>query len=315
MAKKNENIIPESNVIVRKEVFTDEHIRQCIFTIRGVQVMVDRDLATFYDVSTSRLNEQVKRNVKRFPQHFRFQLTETELSELIAKCDRFKMLKHSPFCPYAFTEQGVSQLSSVLKSERAINVSIQIIDAFVTMRRYIAAHAGILQRIDTIETRQLEDHRWQMHMEKRFDNLLNRLDDGSLKHKLGIFFENQMFDAFVVVEELAKRCKKRLILIDDYVDGEVLERFRLRAEGATVDVYVQNIHQTSAMKQAFEVYHRQYPNEHVELHTFNLSHDRWMIVDDEVYHFGASIKDLGKKWFEVSRITEYTADELIVRIN
>ena len=134
MAMNNENIVHETSTLVQREVFSDEHIRQCIFAIRGVQVMLDRDLAMFYDVSTSRLNEQVKRNVKRFPEHFRFQLTEAELSELIAKCDRFKTLKHSPSCPFAFTEQGVSQLSSVLKSDRAIEVSIEIIDAFVTMR-------------------------------------------------------------------------------------------------------------------------------------------------------------------------------------
>ena len=114
--------------------------------------------------------------------------------------------------------------------------------------------------------------------------------------------------------DVAKCDFKIWVKLDDYVDADVLERFRARAVGATVDVYVQNIHKTRAMETAFETYHRQYPNEHVELHIFNLSHDRWLIIDEEVYHFGASIKDLGKKWFSVDRITEYTADELIARL-
>jgi len=296
--------------------FSEEDIRHRIYTIRGVQVMLDKDLAELFEVTTGALNQAVKRNIARFPERFMFQLDEQEFAiwkSQIVITNSIKMgLRQRP---YAFTEQGVSQLSSVLKSKRAIAMSIRIIDAFVAMRRYLVANAGLLQRLEHIEIKQLENEQWKLKVGERFDQILDRMEDGSLKHKLGIFFNNQMFDAYVVVEEIVKRCKLRLVLIDDYVDGDVLERFRARSKGATVDVYVQNIHKTRSMETAFEAYHRQYPTEHVELHTFNLSHDRWLIVDDEVYHFGASIKDLGKKWFEVSRITEYTADELLARIH
>lgn len=309
--------MPKHNDIVKLEPqgWLVGDIRSCIFTIRGTQVMLDKDLAVFYGVSTSRLNEQVKRNIKRFPERYRFQLTQAELNELIANCDRLKTMKHVPSLPYAFTEQGVSQLSSVLKSDRAVEVSILIVDAFVAMRRFIAQNAGVFQRIDQIEKHLIWTDNKVDETNLRIDHVLDKMEDGTLKHKLGVFFENQMFDAYVLFEKLVKRARIRIVLIDNYVDGEVLERLQIRQKGVSVDVYVQKQHKTRCMETAFNTYHQQYPSEHVELHVFNHSHDRWLIVDEEVYHFGASIKDLGKKWFEVSQITEYSADELLSRLN
>lgn len=200
MAENNDIAIAKSEEPIIASVSEDD-IRGRIYTIRGVQVMLDKDLAELYRVETKYINRAVKRNPNRFPDDFVFQLTQAEWKILKSQIatSRFQngTLNDSRFqngtlksgrgsnlkyMPYVFTESGVGQLSAVLKSEVADYVSINIQRAFVAMRRYIAAHAGILQRIDTIETRQLEDHRWQMHMEKRFDNLLNRLDDGSLKH-------------------------------------------------------------------------------------------------------------------------------------
>lgn len=309
--------------------FSEEEIRHRIYTIRGVQVMMDRDLAILYQVQTGHLNEAVKRNKERFPEDFMFQLTKEEwglLKSQSAIANDIDTLKSqsaiaksgrggSRTLPFAFTEEGVSQLAGVLRSDVAVQVSVRVHRAFVAMRKFIAQNAGAFQRLDQVERHLILTDAKLDETNSRIDRVLDQMENGQLKHKLGIFFENQMFDAYVVVEEIVKRCTKRLVLIDDYVDGEVLERFRVRKQGATVDVYVQNIHQTRTMQSAFDTYHRQYPTEHVELHTFNLSHDRWLIVDDEVYHFGASIKDLGKKWFEVSRITEYTAEELIARLN
>lgn len=308
MPKKNDivTLAPQGWIV--------KDIRSCIFTIRGMQVMLDKDLAAFYGVSTSRLNEQVKRNIKRFPERYRFQLTQTELDELIANCDRLKTMKHVPSLPFAFTEQGVSQLSSVLKSDRAVDVSILIIDAFVAMRRFIAQNAGVFQRIDQLERHLILTDSKVDETNLRIDHVLDKMEDGTLKHKLGVFFENQMFDAYVLFEELIKRGQHRIVLIDDYVDGEVLERLQVRKHSVPVDIYVHKQHKTKCMETVFSTYHQQYPSEHVELHVFNHSHDRWLIIDNEVFHFGASIKDLGKKWFEVSKITEYTADELLERI-
>lgn len=318
--------------------FSEEDIRHRIYTIRGVQVMLASDLAMMYEVETKRINEAVKRNPMRFPDDFYFQLTKDEWvclksqnatmnvdsfsvgydEEELSRPQNATMNRgrghNIKYLPYVFTEEGVGQLSAVLKSDVAAMVSVRVQRAFVAMRRYLMANAGIFQRLESLEQFRLEARNNLQLVDKRFEDILDRMDDGSLKHKLGMFFDGQMFESYSLVEELVKRASKRVILIDDYVDAGVLEHFRMRGENATVDVYVNKIHQTYTMKDTFEKYHCQYPTEHVELHTFNKAHDRWLIVDDEVYHFGASIKDLGLKWFSVNLVKEYTADELIARL-
>lgn len=297
------------------DIYNQEAIQSRIYTIRGVPVMLDRDLAELYQVTTSALNQAVKRNIGRFPEDFMFQLTDEETENWKSQfviTNSIKMgLRHNP---YAFTEEGVSQLSSILRSSIAVEMSVRIHRAFVVMRKFIANNAGIFQRLEHMELRQLESDQRINDTNSRIDQILDRMDDGSLKHKLGMFFDGQMFESFSLVEELVKRAKRRVVLIDDYVDASVLEHFRMRQPGASVDVYVHQHHQTRTMLQTFRLYNQQYSGEHVQLHTFNKSHDRWLIIDDEVYHFGASIKDLGKKWFSVNLVTEYTADELINRL-
>lgn len=286
---------------------TQDNIQCRILTIRGCQVIMDADLAELYQVKTIVLNQAVKRNETRFPERYRFQLTETEKIQLITNCDRFANLKHSSFLPYAFTEQGVTQLSAVLRSDIAVEMSIRINDAFHAMRRFIANNAGIFQRLEAVELKQIST-------DKKINQILDKLDDGTLKQKLGVFFDGQMFDAFVLVEELISKATRRIVLIDDYVNASVLQRFHKRNAGVTVDCYVKSRYVTNDLQDAFSQYLTQYPNESTTLHTFEKSHDRWLIIDDTVYHFGASIKDLGKKWFSVDVITEHTADELIAML-
>lgn len=212
MAKKNEIAIAKSVEPIVASVSEDD-IRGRIYTIRGVQVMLDKDLAGLYGVETKYINRAVKRNPNRFPDDFVFQLTQAEWKILKSQIEtsRFQngTLKSGrgsnlKYMPYVFTESGVGQLSAVLKSEVADYVSINIQRAFVAMRRYLAKNAGLLQRLENVELKQLETENWKKEVGERFEDILNRMDDGSLKHKLGVFFENQMFDAFVVVEELAK---------------------------------------------------------------------------------------------------------------
>jgi len=324
---KSKEIVPasvSSKIVPLTNTFSEDDIRRRIYTIRGVQVMIDRDIALCYQVETKVLNQAVKRNVRRFPDRYMFQLTEEEFSNwksqfvttnymTLSEINAIKMGVRRP--PFVFTEEGITQLSAVLHSEVAIEASIRIIDAFVAMRKFLMQNAGVFQRLEQLERHQLQTDTRVEDANARIECVLNKLDDGSLKHKLGMFFDGQMFESFSLVEELVKRAQKRIVLIDDYVDAAVLEHLRMRAKAVVVDVYVNKMHQTAAMKNTFDVYHKQYPAEHVELHTFNKSHDRWLIIDDEVYHFGASIKDLGLKWFSVNRVTEYTANELINRLN
>jgi len=297
----------QTNTTQAMSIYTQNAIQSRILTIRGQQVIMDADLAEFYQVKTIALNQAVKRNESRFPERYRFQLTEEEKSQLITNCDRFRTLKHSSYLPFAFTEQGITQLSAVLRSDIAVEMSIRINDAFHAMRKFIMNNAGIFQRLEAVELKQIAT-------DEKIDEILNRLDDGSLKQKLGIFFDGQMFDAFVLVEELIQKATRRIVLIDDYVNANVLQRFHKRNAGVTLDCYVKSRFATQDLQDAIANYNTQYPSEVTTLHTFERSHDRWLIIDDTVYHFGASIKDLGKRWFSVDVITEQTADDLISRL-
>ena len=298
-------------------------IQKRIYTIRGVQVMLDRDIAQLYQVETKVLNQAVKRNGRRFPDYYMFQLTEEEWqnwkSQFVTsnymdaeEMQAIKMGVRRP--PFAFTEQGISQLSAVLKSDHAIQTSIRIIDAFVAMRRFILSNAGLFQRIESLEAFRIETRQGLKAIDERFDQIMNRLDDGSLKQNLGIFFDGQMFDAFVLVEELIQQARRRIVLIDDYITASLLQRFHKRNAGVTLDCYVKSRFATADIMDAISSYNAQYPSETTRLHTFEQSHDRWLIIDDTVYHFGASLKDLGKRWFAVDIITEHTADDLIARL-
>ena len=170
-----------------------DNIEPLIKVIRGQQVMLDRDLATLYGVETKRLNEQVKRNMERFPERFRFQLTKEEMNELVTNCDRFNSLKHSTVRSYAFTEQGVAMLSTVLRSETSIRVSIRIMDAFVAMRRFMVTNAEVFQRLSTMEYHQLEMQQHMQESDKRIEEVFRRLDEGNAKPKQGVFYIQQSY--------------------------------------------------------------------------------------------------------------------------
>lgn len=275
-------------------------IQSQIFTLRGKQVMLDRDLADLYNVEVKRLNEQVKRNIKRFPIEFRFQLNDAEKNELVANCDRFENLKYSSVNPYAFTEQGVSMLSAVLRSETAIKVSIKIINAFVEMRNFISANANIFQRLEKVEIKLVES-------DTKFEQIFKALGNKTIEQKQGVFYNGQIFDSYVLISKLIKSAKKSILLIDNYIDETVLNLFSKRRKNVEVKIYTKNI--TKTLKQDLEKFNSQY--EEIKLVKFNDAHGRFLIIDnDTIYHFGASLKDLGKKWFAFSKIENKTIEML-----
>jgi len=207
-------------------VIDDEQIKNRIYIIRNKQVMIDREIAEIFDVTTKRLNEQVKRNIDRFPPEFCFQLNETEKNELVANCDQLNNLKYSSVCPYAFTEQGIAMLTSVLRSDVAVKMSIQIINAFVNMRKFLTENGEIFKKIDILEKRQLS---FEIKTETKFENILNAIEDKSIKPKQGIFYNGQIFDSYVFVADLIKSAEKSIVLIDNYIDETVIKNvfFRL----------------------------------------------------------------------------------------
>ena len=269
-----------------------DDIQSRIFTFQGLQVMIDRDLAELYNVPVKRLNEQVKRNIERFPESFRFQLTDKEKPELVANCDRFEKLKYSSVNPYAFTEQGVAMLSSVLRSKTAINISIRIMQAFVDMKKFINTNAGIFQRLDKVEQKLIQSDEY-------FNKLFNALENRSIEPKQDIFFNGQIFDAYSFVSNLIRSANNSIILIDNYIDDTVLTLFAKRKKDINVVILTKNINKQLSLD--LKKYNKQYPG--VVLKEFAKAHDRFLIIDEkEVYHFGASLKDLGKKWFAFSKM-------------
>lgn len=275
-------------------------IENRIYTMRGVQVMVDRDLAELYGVETKRLNEAVKRNIERFPDKFRFQLTDDEKLKLVADCDRFKLLKHSSSNPFVFTEQGIAMISAVLRSETAIEVSIRIMEAFVAMRKYLVANAQLFQRIDRLEMSQLEANH-------KLDVIFKQLEDKAIKDNQGIFFDGQIFDAYVFISRLIKQARREIILIDNYVDETVLTLLDKRAECVGATIYTHTV--TKQLQLDVDKHNSQY--QPITIKSFRESHDRFICIDEKVYHIGASLKDLGKKWFAFSLMEDLIPSDLI----
>ena len=302
----------ESELVTNSDqlVFADK-IESLIKVIRGQQVMLDRDLATLYGVEVKRLNEQVKRNIKRFPKDFMFQLTKEEcLRSQFATLNEGRG-QHLKYMPYVFTENGVAMLSSVLRSDTAIEVNIRIMRAFTSMRHFLQNNAEVFQRLSTLEYHQLEMQQHLQESDKRIEEVFRRLDEGNAKPKQGVFYNGQIYDAYNFVSDLIKSAKKRIILIDNYVDETVLTLLDKREDGVSAFIYTQQINRQFQLD--IDRHNAQYPPINVE--TFRLSHDRFLCIDDDVYHIGASIKDLGKKWFGFSRMEILTPDELVERIN
>jgi hypothetical protein len=276
-----------------------DKIQNMIHTVRGVQVMLDMDLAELYGVETRVLNQAVKRNSGRFPEAFCFQLSDDEL-EILKSQFVMSSWGGRRSAPYAFTEQGVAMLSTVLKSKTAVHVSINIMNAFVSMRRFFLSNAQVFQRLDTLEKKQLVT-------ENKIDKVLNAIESNEIKPKQGIFYDGQIFDAYRFVSDLFRSAKKSIVIIDNYIDDTVLTHLTKRSENVKVIIFTKVI----SAKLALDVkkYNEQY--QPVEIKEFKNAHDRFIVTDgNTVYHFGASLKDLGKKWFAFSKMDIGAAEML-----
>ena len=268
----------------------DIDITKLIVVVRGQQVLIDRDIAMLYKVETKVLNQKVKRNVARFPERFRFQLTKQEMKELVTNCDRFESLKHSSSAPYAFTEQGISMLSAVVTSQKAVDTSIRIMDAFVGMRRYLSANAHIFQRLDRMERQQLENKQWMEQTDDKINLLMNKMDANSPKlFPEQIFGTGCVWDAWAFVSDLVRSAKQQIILIDNFVDDRVLSLLDKRDDGVTATIHTRY---NATFLTDLKKHNAQYREiQFVQLPHKN--HDRFFIIDDEVYLLGASVKDMG----------------------
>lgn len=263
------------------------NIENKILLIRHEQVMIDRDLAELYGIETKVLNQAVKRNIERFPADFMFSLNEMEKNELVTNCDRLKGLKFSTVTPNAFTEQGVAMLSSVLKSKTAVEINIQIMRAFIAMRRFLRSNAEIFAELKHLRQQQINS-------DKRIDELFSKMEKYAIDDMQGIFFQGQIFDAYAKFEQFIQSANKEIILIYNYVDLSVLQRLAKKQKKVNVIIYTDK--KTKLTQQDIQKFNAQYPN--LTLKYTNKMHDRFMIIDGKtLYHIGASLKDLGKKCF------------------
>lgn len=293
MAKKEQeqttNMIPV--------VAETKDIKSLIYVVRGQQVMLDSDLAMIYQVETKVFNQAVSRNIERFPENFRFQLTKEEFDTLRSQIATSDGRGGRRYRPYMFTEQGIAMLSGVLRSDVAVQASIRIMNTFVEMRRFIANHALLFEKVSDIELKQLE---YQKNTDEKFDKVFRYIEDHA-ESEQKIFFDGQIYDAFSLITSIIRKAQKEIILIDGYVDVDTLNILAKKNAGVDVKIYTYAIAQLTNRDAA--KFNAQYPT--LTVKKTQVFHDRFIILDGgTAYHIGASIKDAGKKCFAISLIDD-----------
>ena len=310
----------ENKLSIQSEI-SNEEIKNLIYTIRGKQVMLDSDVAMLYHYQTKRINETVNRNKERFPENFCFQLTEEEVKNLkkqstilnlgqennwsqIATSSKNENSKHRgrKYIPYVFTEQGIAMLSGLLKNNIAVQVSINIMNAFVEMRKFLMLNGQVFERLTNMEYKLL-DH------DKKFDIIFNQLQhEESIKQR--IFFQGQIYDAYSLIVDIIKKANKKILIIDNYVDDSILKM--LTKKKNNVEVVILTSNKSNIQDIDIQKFNKEYPI--LKIAKTNKFHDRFIVLDsEEMYHLGASIKDVGKKCFGINKIEDMEIIEKILK--
>ena len=318
----------EINNLIVQDNLSNEEIKNLIYTIRGKQVMLDSDVAMLYHYETKKINQAVKRNIERFPEKFCFQLTEEEFSSLRSQIVTLNKTtvqenfedsslrlqiatlnentgrdKHRKYLPYVFTEQGIAMLSGLLKNDIAIQVNINIMDAFVEMRKFLIVNGQLFERLTNVEYKLLEH-------DKKFDKVFDQLqNEENIKQK--IFFEGQIYDAYSLIIDIIKKANKKILIIDNYIDDSVLKM--LTKKNKNVEVVILTSNKSNIQKIDIQKFNKEYPI--LKVAETNKFHDRFIVIDNkEMYHLGASIKDLGKKCFGINKIEDLDIVEKVINL-
>ena len=299
------------------EIITKKNIKNMIYEVRGKQVMLDSDLAELYGCAngTKDINKAVKRNIERFPEDFYFKLSEKEIKNNMELCSRFhfgtlklKQGNNLKYLPHVFTEQGVAMLASVLKTEVAAKVSVNIMRAFVEMRKFINNNRDVFKRIISIENdlKLLNDK--QVHNDEKFEILFNKFNNEGIKEK--IFYDGEIYDAYSLLINIIREAKNKIIIIDNYIDKTIFDILSYKDENIKVEIWTKE----EKIKLDYDKFNLQYEN--VEIKKVNHIHDRFIIIDDnKLYHVGASLKDLGKKCFAINKMNKENIDYLMKKYN
>jgi len=318
----------EENKLLIQNKISNEEIKNLIYTIRGKQVMLDSDVAMLYHYETKKVNQAVKRNIDRFPERFCFQLTEEEFSNLRSQIVTLNQNtvhegnensslrlqianlnentgrgKHRKYLPYVFTEQGIAMLSGLLKNDIAIQVSINIMDAFVEMRKFLMLNGQVFERLTNVEYKLLEH-------DKKFDKVFNQLlQEENIKQR--VFFEGQIYDAYSIIIDIIKKANKKMLIIDNYIDDSVLKM--LTKKKNNVEVVILTSDKSNIQNIDIQKFNKEYPV--LKVAKTNKFHDRFIVIDNkQTYHLGASIKDLGKKCFGINKIEDIEIIEKIINL-
>ena len=303
--RKGREIMEENQLAIQNEL-SNEDIKNLIYTIRGKQVMLDSDVARLFEYATKDLNRNVKNNIERFPEYYCFQLTNEEYKSL--RCKNFTLNEngrgqHRKYLPYVFTEYGITMLAGLLKSEVAVNVSIRIVNTFIEMRKFLMLNGQVFERLTSMEYKLLEH-------DKKFDEVFNQLQlEENIKQR--IFFDGQIYDAYSLIIDIIKRANKKILIIDNYIDDSVLKM--LAKKNSNVEVVILTSEKSNIENLDIKKFNKEYPV--LKVAKTNKFHDRFIIIDNkEMYHLGASIKDLGKKCFAINRIEDMEIIEKIINL-
>ena len=302
----------EKNKLSIPNEISNEKIKNLIYTIRGKQVMLDSDVAMLYNYETKKVNQAVKRNIDRFPERFCFQLTENELQSMWSQIVTTSKLEDNKYrskkyLPYVFTEQGIAMLSGILKSEIAVQVSIKIMDAFVEMRKFINVNKSIFEKVITIENKM--DKKF-IEQDRKFDIIFDQLQfEENIKQR--IFFEGQIYDAYSIIIDIIKKASEKILIIDNYIDDNVLKM--LTKKKTNVEVVILTSNKSNIQNLDIQKFNKEYPI--LKVSKTSTFHDRFIVIDNkEMYHLGASIKDLGKKCFGINKIEDMDIIEKIINL-
>ena len=285
---------------IYKELNVEEHeiesIKNLIYNIRGKQVILDSDVARLFNYATKDLNRNVKNNIERFPEYYCFQLTEKEYESL--RCKNFTLNKngrgqHRKYLPYAFTEHGITMLAGLLKSSVAVDMSIKIVNTFIEMRKFLLENGQVLLRLSTIESKMLEH-------DKKIDKIFDELQKND-EIKQRIFYDGEIYDAYIIIVDIIKKAKKKILIIDNYVDDSILKM--LSKKNDNVEVVILTSDKSKILKLDIQKFNKEYPV--LKVVKTDKFHDRFIIIDNsELYHCGASLKDLGRKCFAINKIED-----------
>ena len=303
----------EESKVIRQDEIPNEEIKNLIYTIRGKQVMLDSDVAMLYHYETKKINQAVKRNIDRFPERFCFRLTKSEFDALRSQFVTSKIEDNNKGekrggrrdLPYVFTEQGIAMLSGILKNDVAVKVSISIMDAFVEMRKFISINKSLFEKVITIENTMNKKF---MEHDKKFDVIFDQLQLGK-NIKQRVFFEGQIYDAYRIVIDIIKKANKKILIIDNYIDDSVLKMLAKKKSHTEVVILTSN--KSKIQNIDIQKFNKEYPI--LKVAKTNKFHDRFIVIDNkEMYHLGASIKDLGKKCFGINKIEDREIIEKII---